>query len=91
MRRLLKAAVGVASLFMAMSVLAGPVDVNTADAQTLSQELTGIGLARAQAIVDYRKEHGPFKRAEDLLKVKGVGQRTLEMNRENIRIAASGK
>lgn len=80
---------------MAMaSAFAGPVNINTADAKTLSEELTGIGLARAQAIVEYRQANGPFKNAEDLLNVKGVGARTLEMNRENILVAdarGSGK
>lgn len=65
--------------------IAGPVNINTADAESLSRELTGIGLAKAQAIVDYRNEYGPFEVAEELLKVKGVGPRVLAANRDNIR------
>ena len=61
--------------------LAGPVNVNTADAETLSSELSGIGMAKAQAIVEYREQHGPFQSAEDLLNVAGIGERTLELNR----------
>ena len=63
---------------------AGPVNVNTADAETISAELDGIGLARANAIVAYRTEHGPFRSIEELLNVKGIGERTLELNVENI-------
>ncbi|MGI9220396.1 MAG: ComEA family DNA-binding protein [Woeseiaceae bacterium] len=70
---------------------AGPVDINTADAQTISNELEGVGLTKAQAIVEYRQKHGPFKSADDLSLVKGIGDRTVEMNRDNIKVSQSGK
>ncbi|MEX0977143.1 MAG: helix-hairpin-helix domain-containing protein [Woeseia sp.] len=66
--------------------LAGPVDVNTADAATISAELNGVGLVKAQAIVEYRSTHGPFKSPDDLVLVKGIGARTIDMNRENIHV-----
>lgn len=53
------------------------IPVNTADAYELDR-LPGIGPTKAQAIVDYRTEHGPFQRAEQLLEVSGIGQATLE-------------
>jgi len=68
----------------ALPALAGPVNVNTADAETISNELQGIGMAKAQAIVEYREKHGPFKSADDLTLVKGIGARTVEINRDNI-------
>jgi competence protein ComEA len=67
---------------------AGPVNINTADATTLARELSGIGLKRAQAIVDYRLKHGPFKSAEELRLVKGIGPAALQKNRELIRTDA---
>ena len=70
---------------------AGPVDINTADAQTISEELEGVGLTKAQAIVEYREKHGPFKSAEDLSLVKGIGDRTVELNRDNIKVSKSDK
>jgi competence protein ComEA len=70
---------------------AGPVDINTADAQTISNELDGVGLTKAQAIVDYRKNHGPFKSAQDLSLVKGIGERTVEINRANIQVTTAQK
>jgi len=70
---------------------AGPVDINTADAETISAELNGIGLAKAKAIVEYREKYGPFKTAEDLSLVKGVGDRTVEINRANIRVVSTKK
>jgi len=66
-------------------VSAGVVDVNTADAETISAELKGIGLSKAAAIVEYREANGPFKSLDDLMRVKGIGPRTIEVNRENIR------
>ena len=51
---------------------AGSVDINTADASTLAKELNGVGPARAQAIVAYRNEHGPFKSVDDLALVKNM-------------------
>ena len=67
-------------------VSAGPVNINTADAKTLARELTGVGLSRAQAIVDYRQKNGPFRSADDLANVKGIGKQVVEKNRVNIRV-----
>jgi len=76
---------------MSFAVSAGPVDINTADAATISAELKGIGLSKAQAIVEYREKHGPFKTAEDLSLVKGIGDRTVELNRADIRVKPVAK
>lgn len=65
---------------------AGPVNINSADASTLAKELKGIGAARAGAIVAYRSQHGPFKSADDLGLVKGIAQKVIDENRENIRV-----
>ena len=75
----------VASL-MPLLAWAGPVDINKADAATIAKELNGIGLSKAQAIVAYREKNGAFRSAEDLRKVKGIGAKTLERNRPNIRL-----
>ena len=84
MYRIFKMLILVATAFIGPAALAGPVNVNTADAQTISEELTGVGLSRAEAIIEYRKQNGPFRSVDELLNVKGIGERTLEMNRENI-------
>jgi len=74
-----------------LAAFAGPVDVNTANAETISAELKGVGMSKAQAIVEYRKAHGPFKSPEDLMQVKGIGVRTLEINARNILTKTAAK
>lgn len=64
----------------------GPVDINTADATTLARELKGVGKSRAQAIVAYRNEHGPFKSVDDLRLVKNMPQKIIDANRELLRM-----
>ena len=61
-----------------------PVDINTATAEELRQ-LMGIGPVLAQAIVDYRAEHGPFASVDELLEVSGIGETKLD----NIRSAVT--
>jgi competence protein ComEA len=72
-----------------LAVWAGPVDINTADAATLDKELKGVGPARAQAIVAYRNQHGPFKSADDLALVKTISQKVVDQNRDNIQVGSA--
>jgi competence protein ComEA len=58
---------------LAAAKLSGVVNVNTASAQQLSM-LPGIGDARAREIVAARQKQGGFKRVEDLLAIKGIGE-----------------
>ena len=75
--------------FLAPAVFAaGPVNINSADAQAIAQGLKGIGLKRAQAIVDYRAKHGPFRSADELAQVKGIGAKVIQKNRADIRLDA---
>lgn len=68
----------------AEQVQASVVDINTADAQTLERELSGIGAAKAQAIIEYRTQYGKFASVDELLEVKGIGPAILERNREKL-------
>ena len=82
----------IAILLMApLTALAGQVDINSADAETISAELKGVGLSKARAIVEYRKKHGPFQSADDLSLVKGIGERTVELNRSDIKVSGQKK
>jgi competence protein ComEA len=62
------------------------VNINTADAATIAGSLKGIGMKKAEAIVAYRKENGPYKAVDDLMSVKGIGQKTLEQLRPQVSI-----
>ena len=63
------------------------INLNTADAEMLAAGLDGIGPAKAQAIVEYRDKHGPFKTVDDLLLVRGIGESTLQKNRDRVTAA----
>ena len=76
---LLSAALSVAATVTAQAQttkLAGVVNVNLATAEEL-ELLPGIGPARAAAIIEHRKAHGPFASVDDLVQVSGIGERAL--------------
>jgi competence protein ComEA len=77
-------------LAVALPARATPVNINAADAATIAQGLKGIGLKRAQAIVDYRSKHGPFRSADELAQIKGLGAKVIQKNRADIRLDARG-
>ena len=62
------------------------VNINSADAETLAAVLNGVGRSRAEAIVEYREQHGRFGDIYDLANVKGIGDRTVEQNEDRIRL-----
>lgn len=56
------------------------VSINTASAEDLARVMNGVGLKKAQAIVNYREEYGPFKTVDDLKQVPGMGSSLVERN-----------
>lgn len=77
-------------LAMALPAFAAtPVNINTADAQTIATSLDGIGVSKAQAIVAYRKDHGAFKSVDEVGNVKGIGTKTLARNRDAIHLSGN--
>jgi competence protein ComEA len=64
--------------------MAKPVNVNTADAKTIGESLKGIGLKKAEAIVKYRTEKGPFKAVDELDNVSGIGKKTVDSIRADV-------
>jgi len=81
-----------AVLLLVFSLMSGfahaeptPVNINTATVETLAA-LDGVGETKAQAIVAYRSENGSFLTEEDLVNVKGIGERTLEKNLERLTV-----
>jgi len=72
------------SFFSIWAWAAQPVNVNAASAEELSESLKGVGMSKAEAIVKYRNENGQFKHVDELVNVKGIGIRTVDINREYI-------
>lgn len=79
-----------AFLFFAIQFAhAEQININSADATSLASVMVGIGIKKAQAIVDYRTQNGNFKSVDELIHVKGIGPRTLEKNRDNLTVNVS--
>lgn len=74
----------------AASVSAAPVNINKADATMLAKNIKGIGPKKAQAIVIYRRENGPFKSIHDLTKVKGIGEKLIARNKSDLLLSDAG-
>jgi len=75
-------------LLVSFSSYAERVDINSADVKTIAKNIKGIGVKKAQAIVAYRNEHGNFSRVEELSKVKGIGNKIVEKNKDSLFINA---
>ncbi len=66
------------------------VDINTANEDALVA-IPGIGPALAKRIVEFRQQNGPFTRVEDLLKVKGIGEKTLEKMKPYLTVGGTAR
>jgi competence protein ComEA len=65
---------------------ARPIDINTADSATL-ESVPGIGKSLSQRIVAFREKNGPFQSVDDLLKVQGVGEKSIQKLRPYLTVA----
>lgn len=84
MKNLLSSLLFSGAFLAAVVAQAGPVNINTADAETLATELNGVGPALARAIVEDRSRNGLYSTPEALTRVSGIGMRIIENNREFI-------
>lgn len=78
----LRIIIALLALTFSAFVHAGPVNINTADAQSLSKNIKGVGLKKAEAIIAYREQYGNFKTVADLTRVKGIGKKLIEKNED---------
>ena len=78
-------------MLLSFSVFAEPIDINKASSQEIATSLDGIGDKKAEEIVKYREKHGDFKSIDELSNVKGIGMKTLEKNKNNIKLKSQEK
>ena len=72
---------------ISFGVVAGDkVNINTADAEILSEMIAGVGEKRAQAIIEYREQYGAFQSVDELSRVKGINISLIEKNRDRLSI-----
>ena len=80
------------AIFLSLLLFVSPVsagetvDINRASVSELASVLKGVGESKAQAIVDYRNQNGPFSSVEQLAEVKGIGMKLIERNRASIQV-----
>ena len=86
MRKFIVACFSLLLLGLSAVAVGAPIDINTADAPALALAMKGVGTKKAEAIVIYRKKHGPFKSVDELAKVKGISKKTIESNRGKLSV-----
>lgn len=89
MTRLLRSLL-LAFALVPLAASAAPVDINAADAAAL-EEVKGIGPARAKAIIEFRTANGPFASVDDLTKVPGIGEKSINQLRDQVTVGAARK
>lgn len=71
-------------LLFSSATFAETVNINTATAEQIATTMTGVGDSKAKAIVKYRATHGKFKSLQELENISGIGEKTIEKNRDKI-------
>ncbi|MCZ2720098.1 helix-hairpin-helix domain-containing protein [Marinomonas sp. 15G1-11] len=75
--------------FFVNAYAVSPLNINTASVKQLSAVMSGVGDAKAKAIIAFRDQNGPFESIDDLTKVKGIGSALINRNREFISVKDS--
>lgn len=73
-----------------LPILVSAINLNSASKKEL-QTLKGIGAKKAETIIQYRQSHGPFTRAEEVMKVKGIGKKIWHDNKNKIEVDEESK
>jgi competence protein ComEA len=84
MSQIRKLILGLALSLLTISAFAKEVNINSASATEIAKAVKGIGKAKAEAILEYRKTHGPFKTVDELVNVKGIGKVIVQKNKDQL-------
>ena len=80
----IKTLAAIAALTFSSITFASPVNINTASTSEISEALNGIGMVKAQAIVDFRTTNGLFSSADQITMVNGIGDSTYEKVKQDV-------
>ena len=72
-------------ILVTSAIHAQEININKATAIEIASNLEGIGIKKAKDIVQYRNDNGDFKDIKELIKIKGIGDKTISKNEKNIR------
>ncbi len=84
MKNIAKLLIGFVFCLISGFAVSEPVNINKASAAEIAKALNGVGMSKAEAIIKDREANGPFKSADDLARVKGIGTATLSKNKDLI-------
>lgn len=73
-------------LFAGFAFAGETVNINVANAESLALAIKGVGQKRAEAIIEYREQFGPFRSVDELTQVQGIGDKLLEGSRHNLTV-----
>ncbi len=83
---MLKHTLAAITVSFSMMSMAYAVNINTADAQSIADELNGVGIKKAEAIIAWREANGQFSTQDELTNVKGIGPKTVAKNSAEIQL-----
>ncbi len=86
MSQIRKLLFGLALSLLTVSAFAKGININSASATEIAKAMKGVGKAKAEAILAYRKTNGDFKSVNDLVKVKGIGKATVRKNKDRLAV-----
>lgn len=72
--------------FVSLGATAEPIDINTATAEQIAVAMSGVGKAKAEAIVLDREKNGKYKSLDEIARVKGIKAATIAHNRDKITV-----
>ena len=84
--KIIKTAILLSALLISVNCFAQNININQATASEISKALKGVGIKKAELIVEHRKKHGKFKDIQHLVRVKGIGRKIIAQNKDKLKL-----